>query len=146
MRGFRTVALVALAAVFVGIFGATAFAGEADVAGEGWLAARGKGSVTVDMGGTMRMRIDGDVVIRDVAGDMSVEIDGAAPPARGTVIRLEDFDGKVVVTGTHFVLRAEGTGAFVAKGHGFASLDGRGVYKTRDGAIHPWGGRVDLGS
>ena len=79
----RTIVLAALAAVFVGLLGATAFAGEADVSGQGWLAARGKGSVTVDRGGTFRMEVAGDVEIRDLAGDMTVRIDGAATRSTG---------------------------------------------------------------
>ena len=140
----RTIVLAALAAVFVGLLGATAFAGEADVSGQGRLAARGKGSVTVDMGGTFRMEVAGDVEIRDLAGDMTVRIDGAATRSTGTTIELEDFRGRLIVEGSHFVVHATGKGRFVAHGHGFAHLEGRGVYKTRDGELHRWNGDVEV--
>ncbi len=140
----RTVVLVALAAVFVGLLGATAFAGETDVAGEGWLAARGKGTMSVDMGGTLRMEVAGNVEIRDLAGDMTVRIDGADARSAGTSIDLTDFRGRIVVEGSHFVVHARGRGRFVAHGHGFAHLEGRGVYKTRNGDPQPWGGDVEV--
>lgn len=140
----RTLALAALAALFVGLLGATAFAGEADVAGRGWLAARGTGTMTVDMGGTLRMEVAGDVEIRDVGGDMKVWIDGTTARSAGTSIELNDFRGRLVVEGSHFVVRAEGKGRFVARGHGFAHLEGHGVYKTRHGDPQPWDGDVQV--
>lgn len=118
---------------------ALAAEGEATVDGRGWLHAYGTGHATLDMKGSLRMRIDGDVVIDDLAGDMTVEItSGPAPESLGPEIVLHDFHGTILVRGSHFVVDARGRMSFTAHGAGVAHLEGRGVYGTRGGRPHPW--------
>jgi len=56
---------------------ATEAAGDPTVAGRGWLAAMGSGDVEIDMGGHLRMWVEGDVILTDRAGDMHFVIRGS---------------------------------------------------------------------
>jgi hypothetical protein len=145
MRLRRTIALIALVALLVVAASAVALAeSEATVAGRGWLVARGTGTATLDMGGWIKMKIDGDVTINDFDGDLSVRIASSeaaldeAEDRRGPEVVLRDFEGYLVVRGSHFLLKATGTMKFKAHGHGFAYLVGEGIYKTRRGLVRPW--------
>jgi hypothetical protein len=154
MRFKKTIALVILAALLVVALSTTALAqDEATVSGSGWLAARGTGTATLDMGGWIKMKINGDVTINDFAGNLAVRIASSetalnqAEPRRGPEIALEAFEGYLAVSGSHFLLRADGKMKFKAHGHGFAYLAGEGIYKTRRGYVRPWDdptGRLDL--
>lgn len=116
------------------------------ISGTGILAAKGEGTVDLEMGGRLRMRLLGDVTITDNAGDMELRIrtaperdaQQAADPESGTVVTLEDFDGGLVVRGSDFTVHAEGQVAFVARGHGTAHLDGTGQFRTRHRDWTPW--------
>jgi hypothetical protein len=154
MRFKKTIALVALVALLLVALSAMALAqDEATVSGTGWLAARGTGTATLDMGGWIKMKIDGDVTVDDFEGDLAVRIASSenaldqAESRRGPEIVLEGFEGYLAVRGSHFLLRAAGTMKFKAHGHGFAYLVGEGIYKTRRGPVRPWDdatGRLDL--
>ena len=121
--------------------------GETTITGRGWLYARGTGEVSLDMKGTLRMQVDGDVSINDLAGDMTFEIEsGNAALAVGPEIELEDFHGTIIVRGSHYVVEAEGSMRFLAHGAGVAHLEGNGIWKTRHGGVHRWssGERIEL--
>jgi hypothetical protein len=141
------VLLVATLAVLAGGAVALAAEGETDIAGRGWLACRGRGVAELDMGGTLRLQINGDVTIEDVAGDARVFINDREDDdtARTTDIVLTDFEGGIKVTGSHFVVVAKGTMRFGAVGHGFAHLDGKGVCKYGPyRAWFRWTSRVEI--
>lgn len=122
--------------------------------GRGALWAKGRGVAILDMGGSLRMHIRGNVVINDLAGDATILIDpaGDAPETDratdgGTKVVLENFNGKIVVRGSHFRVRARGRMVFLAKGKGTAFLAGRGVWRTRHnhGVWSQGGFRLDFG-
>ncbi len=145
MRLRKAIAVVMLVALLLVALSAVALAdGEATVAGSGWLAARGTGTATLDMGGWIKMRVQGDVTINDFDGNLEVRVASSesaldrADPRRGPEIVLEDFDGYLAARGDHFLLRADGSMKFKAHGHGFAYLEGEGVYKTRRGPVRWW--------
>ena len=130
-----------VATLLVGATGSVALAAESDLAGRGWLACWGRGRVELEMVGTLWLQINGNVTIRDLEGDARVWINDGEDDtiARGTEIRLDDFTGGVVVKGSHFVVVAVGKGRFLAHGHGFAHLDGRGGCWLRpDGPLFRW--------
>lgn len=121
--------------------------------GQGKLWARGKGTAVLNMGGTLRMHIRGNVVITDIAGDATIVINGgeAAPPADlaedgGTTVVLENFTGNLFVKGSHFRVRARGRMVFVARGKGIAFLHGRGVWRTLHNRGRWSGDRLDIAS
>ena len=163
-RTISVSAALAIAVVaFAGVAGAQtddeAATGQATISGRGWLWAVGRGDATLDMGGKLRMLINGDVEINDVEGDMSVRIvsedalfddDPEGEDLFGPEAVLNDFEGGLVVTGTHFVVEASGTMHFFAQGHGVADLEGTGLYKTRKMRIpRTWshlGTRLELGA
>ncbi len=105
--------------------------------GRGKLWAKGTGTALMEVHGKVRMRIKGDVVIEDIAGDATIRIaDGpwrtfAEEAGDSTTIVLENFNGAVYVRGSHFKLDAHGRMAFVAKGKGRVYLEGDGVWRTR---------------
>ena len=145
MRLRKTIALVALTALLVVAFSTAALAdSEATVSGTGWLAARGTGTATLDMGGWIKMKVDGDVTINDFDGDLVFRIASteaaldSAEARFGPEIVLKDFQGYLTARGSHFLLRAEGSMKFLAHGHGFAYLVGEGIYKTRRGPVRTW--------
>ncbi len=106
--------------------------------GKGKLVAAGHGTAILNMGGTLSMRVRGNVTITDLAGDARIVI-GTSPEAPlsdratdgGTTVVLENFNGTIRVRGRHFRVRAVGTMSFVAKGKGTAFLHGRGWWRTR---------------
>lgn len=142
-----------LAVMMAGLFAlpATALAqegGEVTVEGRGRLHAKGTGEVDIDMGGHIRLRIDGNVTIVDNAGDMRVRLRGtsdANEQERSTNVSLTDFRGFVTVNGTDFSVTLDGQVLLHAQGRGEAHLVGDGVYKTRSGDTTAWNGLVELG-
>jgi len=145
MRFRKSIALLALTALLLVALSTVALAdSEATVSGRGWLAARGTGTATLDMGGWIKMKIDGNVSINDFDGDLAVRIASSeasldqAESRFGPEIVLEEFEGYLAARGSHFLLRAEGTMKFKAHGHGFAYLVGEGAYKTRRGPVRTW--------
>jgi len=122
-------------------------ASDVTLAGRGWLKARGTGTAHIEMGGFLRLRLEGDVTIVDHAGDLRVTVRGQSEDARraqadasGRVVLL-DFDGVVKLKGSHFEIDADGSMVIKAKGHGVAELDGDGVFRTRRGPWRDWDGR-----
>lgn len=122
--------------------------------GRGALWAKGRGVAILDMGGTLRMHIRGNVVINDLAGDATIVIEESGDAAEsdraadgGTKVVLENFSGSVVVRGSHFRVRARGRMVFLAKGQGTAFLAGRGVWRTPHnyGVWSQGGFRLDFG-
>ncbi len=106
--------------------------------GKGKLVAAGHGTAVLDMGGTLYLRIRGNVAITDLAGNARIAIDDGPESDvadravdGGTTVVLQNFSGTVKVRGRHFRVRAEGTMFFVAKGQGRAFLHGRGWWRTR---------------
>lgn len=148
MRRMRIGLIAALAAVMVlGVAVAAAAqedgSGSADVAGRGWLAAKGTGNATLDMGGWIKVRMDGDVAITNLGDDFEVRLrahdsDEAVTESVGPDVELNDYEGWVAVRGTHFLIEMEGDIAFRAHGHGVAYLEGTGIYKTRRGPVRVW--------
>ncbi|NNE73532.1 MAG: hypothetical protein HKN26_07710 [Acidimicrobiales bacterium] len=115
------------------------------ISGRGYLAAVGTGTMEVSMGGRLGMRIDGDIVITDHAGDLRVRVrnhnaesDRAEELTRTTTITLEGFRGQIGLKGSDFTIVAEGSGAFRARGAGTAYLDGEGKFRTRHRGWTPW--------
>lgn len=147
MRFRRTIVVMLVAMLAVMASGAVALAaeGELDIAGRGWLACRGRGVAVLDLGGTLRMQIIGDVTIRDLSDDARVFINDREDVTRTTEVVLTDFEGGIKVTGSHFVVVAKGLMRFVAVGHGFAELEGKGVckYGTYRNWFR-WNSRVDI--
>jgi len=137
---------IVLGIIAVMVFGgAVAFAqtgpdgDESVISGTGYLKASGSGTVSVDMAGAIRMAVDGDATIVDLAGDARVHI--ASPGARAaesealtgqSTYELTGFQGLIAVTGSDFTVEVEGFAAFRAKGSGTAELTGEGVWKTRN--------------
>jgi len=114
-----------------------------DVAGKGWLKARGTGNATIDMAGQIVVYIDGDVAITSLGDRFRVKLrtDRAQDyitESVGPDVLLEDFTGWLVVRGNHFVIEMEGSMKFKARGKGAAYLEGKGIYKTRRGHPHRW--------
>jgi len=147
---FVAVLMVTLGGLFALPAVASAQVDDPTVEGRGWLYAKGTGSVEIDMGGVIRMAIDGDLIVTDHAGDMQVDIDGGAqrfaePEGGGTDVILNDFSGTVRVKGSNFSVSFDGDIKLQAHGHGQAWLDGQGIYKTRRGPLRPWNGMVELG-
>ena len=150
--------LITLAFVLAGLFAlpATASAQEPSdpndvtVEGRGWLAARGDGHVDVDMGGRIRLRVEGDVVVVDHAGDIDIRLRGGAEAdeeqQRSTNVTLNDYRGAIHVRGTDFSVTVDGKVVLHAHGRGQANLDGQGIYKTRNGERTVWDGMVELGN
>jgi hypothetical protein len=140
-----------LALVLAGLFAlpgvASAQDGEATVEGRGWLWARGEGTVDIDMGGRIRLHVDGDVTVTDNAGDMRIRLRGGSGPEeeRATNVSLDDFRGTIHVHGSDFTVSVDGKVVLNAHGHGRAVLVGEGVYKTRHGDRMVWDGAVELG-
>ncbi len=106
--------------------------------GKGKLVAAGHGTAVLDMGGTLHLRISGNVTITDLAGNARIAIDDGLESDvadrasdRGTTVVLENFTGTVKVRGRHFRVRAEGRMFLVAEGKGRAFLHGRGWWRTR---------------
>ena len=147
--------LISALAVTVGIVLAPAgFASAQDdeptVEGTGWLAAKGSGSADIDMGGRLRVRVDGDVILTDHAGDMKVDLRGgsdrtAEATEDGADVILNDYVGRIRVQGTDFSIQIDGEVKLVARGRGQAWLEGQGIYKTRRGDPMVWDGMVELG-
>ncbi|KAG1649134.1 Carbon monoxide dehydrogenase large chain [Nymphon striatum] len=123
-------------------------AGDVTVEGRGWLAARGTGDVDIDMGGRIRLHVEGDVVITDHAGDMRVRFRSAPNAAEeertGNVV-LTDHRGAVGVVGTDFSISVNGKVVLKAHGRGQANLVGEGTYRTRNGDRTVWDGMVQIG-
>ena len=120
------------------------------VEGRGWLAAKGAGSVEIDMGGRLRMRVDGDVILTDHAGDMRFQIRGgnerdAEANESGLDVILNDVNGRLRVTGSDFSILVDGEVKLAAHGRGQAWLEGDGVYRTRSGDPTVWDGMVEIG-
>jgi hypothetical protein len=142
-----------LAVMMAGLFAlpATALAqegGEVTVEGRGRLYVKGTGDVDIDMGGHIRLRVDGNVTIVDNAGDMRVRLRGtsdANEEERSTNVSLTDFRGFITVRGTDFSVTLDGKVLLHAQGRGEAYLAGDGVYTTRNGDTKAWGGLVRLG-
>ena len=129
---------------------ATEAAGDPTVAGRGWLAAMGSGDVEIDMGGHLRMWVEGDVILTDRAGDMHFVVRGseereAENAEAGLDVILNDFRGILRVRGSDFSIDVDGEVLFLAHGRGEATLQGTGLYKTRYGNIRPWDGLVRIG-
>ncbi len=148
--------LVAVVAVLASLFvlPATAQAqeagdaGDVTVEGRGWLYARGTGDVDIDMGGKLRMRVDGNVTIVDNAGDMRVRLRGGSDSneeERTTNVTLTDYRGLISVRGSDFSVSVDGEVVLNAHGRGQAYLEGEGGYKTRNGDRTVWDGMVELG-
>ena len=150
----RTATALVLALAFVLALPAAAMAqseassSDATVAGRGWLKARGTGTAEVEMAGFMRLRLGGDVVIVDHAGDLKVTVRGQGIDARrqqtdadGRIV-LSNFDGVIKLKGSHFEVAAEGQMVIKAKGMGKATLTGEGVFRTRRGPWRTWNGNV----
>ncbi|MDJ0767645.1 MAG: hypothetical protein QNJ12_02585 [Ilumatobacter sp.] len=126
--------------------------GDPTVEGRGSLAAKGTGDVEIDMGGWIRLRADGDVILTDRAGDMRFVVrgvddrDGAPAEAEAdTEVILSDFTGGVYVRGSDFSVIVDGDVELFAHGRGQAWLEGSGLYKTRYGDVTAWDGMVELG-
>ena len=142
-----------LAVMLAGLFAlpATALAQDGDdvtVQGRGWLHAKGAGDVDIDMGGHIRIHVDGNVTIVDNAGDMRVRLRGASDSneeERSTNVSLTDFQGFINVRGTDFSVTVDGQVMLNAHGRGQATLVGEGVYKTRHGDRMTWDGMVRIG-
>jgi hypothetical protein len=120
------------------------------VEGRGWLAAMGSGDVEIDMGGHLRMWVEGDVILTDRAGDMNFVVHGseereAQNAEAGLDVILNDFRGVLRVRGSNFSITVDGEVFFLAHGRGEATLQGNGLYKTRYGNIRPWDGLVKIG-
>ncbi len=147
MKFKRTSTVLALAAValmaITPIAGAQETDGGPDVAGKGWLKARGTGNAAIDMSGKIRVYIEGDVAITSLGDRFRVKLrtDRAqdyVTESVGPDVVLNDFTGWLVVTGSHFVIDMEGSMKFKAIGKGAAYLEGNGLYKTRRGLVRPW--------
>lgn len=120
---------------------------EASFRGRGLLFAAGNGTADLDGRGTVRMVINGDVTIEDLAGDATVVIKSrpGEPDTQETVtstIVLEDFEGYIALRGTDWALTAEGAMVLLARGGGTAELTGQGVWHTK----HRFGFWSDEGS
>ncbi len=112
---------------------------ETELEGKGFLNASGSGTASLEMRGVLRIAVDGDVVIVDIAGDARVRIgssgqsrDDAEAFASQPTYELTDFQGAIRVVGSHFTVEVNGFTAFKARGGGQAELDGEGVWKTRN--------------
>lgn len=147
MRLKRITLVAALVAVMVlgmtAVAGAQEEGGKADVAGRGWLAAKGTGNATLDMGGWIKMKVAGDVAITNLGDDFEVRLraegsDEALTESVGPDVELNDYEGWLAVRGSHFLIEMEGDITFRAHGHGVAYLEGTGLYKTRRGPIRAW--------
>jgi len=144
----KTGVIVALVAILVMALAGVASAQEAesaqaDVWGKGWLKAKGTGNATLDMGGWIKVAIDGDVAITNLGDDFEVRLrvdgsDSYLTESVGPDVLLEEFEGWVGVRGNHFLIELEGELKFRAHGGGVAYLEGEGVYKTRRGPIKVW--------
>ena len=157
MKFKRTSVVLALAAValmaITPIASAQETDGGPDVAGKGWLKARGTGNATIDMGGKIRVFIDGDVAITNLGDRFRVRLrtDRAqdyVTESVGPDVLLQDFTGWLVVKGNHFIIEMEGSMKFKARGKGDAYLEGNGIYKTRRGHPRLWdpaGSEVRIG-
>ena len=105
--------------------------------GRGRLFARGPGHVVLNMDGTLRLRLHGNAVITDLTGDATIvvddgpETDFASASDGGTKLVLTNFNGWIYIEGSRFKVNARGGMAFVAKGKGWAFLQGEGVWRTR---------------
>ena len=104
--------------------------------GRGQLFARGTGHVVLNMGGTLRLRLNGSAVITDLAGDATIVVDDGpetdfAAAGDGTKVVLTNFNGAVYVRGSHFKVNTRGNMAFLARGKGWAFLQGDGIWRTR---------------
>ncbi len=141
-RRFATILALVLSALLVaGVAVAQDVDAEATgtvLHGSGFLYARGNGTAILNMGGELRMGARGDVTIIDFAGDATIVInDGPERSAAeasedgGTTIVLDNFSGAILVRGRRFRVRVDGATEFVARGHGTAFLEGRGVWRTR---------------
>lgn len=141
----RRLSIIAGVVVAVVLGGAVAFAQTAPttdstLSGSGRLEASGSGSVSIAMGGLLRMAADGDVTVVDRAGDAAVRIGSPGvraaeePTDKGTY-ELTGFQGVVRVAGSDFTVEVDGFAAFSARGEGTATLVGDGVWKSR----YRWG-------
>lgn len=147
MRFKRTSILLALATVAVMAVAPAASAHESeggpDVAGKGWLKARGNGEAAIDMRGKIRVYIEGDVTITNLGDRFQAKLRTDPDHAYitesvGPDVVLDDFTGWLVVRGEHFVIQMDGKMRFKARGKGAAYLEGNGIYKTRRGRPHLW--------
>lgn len=150
MNKFMFVVLIAIGGLLALPGVASAQVDDPDVAGRGWLYAKGTGSVDIDMEGRIRMRIAGDLIITDHAGDLRVELHGGADERQaeaqsGTDIILNDFAGVVHARGSDFSIHFDGDIKLNAHGRGQAWLEGQGVFKTRHGDRTVWSGMVTIG-
>ncbi|MCP4246851.1 MAG: hypothetical protein GY778_07360, partial [bacterium] len=110
---------------------------ERHLRGTGFLNASGSGSVSIEMGGIIRLAVEGDLTIVDLAGDARVHIvspgtgrAGAEELAGETTYQLDGFQGVVRVAGSNFTVEVDGFSAFKARGTGSAYLTGEDVWKT----------------
>lgn len=127
--------------------------GSGSVEGRGWVWAKGTGTAILDGAGLVRMAIDGDVVIYDLAGDAVVRIaaipEGDAAGAGAalqelsltTTYTLDNFRGRLQVVGSGFRIEAEGNMKFRGHGAGVVEVDGRGWWRSRH-ARGTWNGTV----
>lgn len=153
MNTFKKLTVGLLAVMMAGLVAlpATALAQDSDevtIEGRGRLHARGSGDVDIDMGGHIRIRVDGSVTITDNAGDMRVRLRGesdANEQERTTNVSLTGFRGFINVRGTDFSVAVDGQVVLHAHGRGEAYLVGEGVYTTRNGDTTTWDGLVRLG-
>jgi hypothetical protein len=146
--------LISALAVTVGLALAPAglAAAETDdptVESRGWLAAKGTGSVEIDMGGRLGLRVDGDVILTDHAGDMRFSVNGgeersAEAAESGLDVVLNDFAGAVRVRGSDFSILVGGEFMLMAHGRGQAWLEGTSLYKTRYGDVHVCDGMAEI--
>lgn len=158
MKFKRTSVVLGLAAVafmaLTPVAGAQETDAGPDVAGKGWLWARGTGTATIDMSGKIVVYIDGDVAITNLGDRFRVKLRtdrslDYMTESVGPDVLLEDFSGWLLVRGSHFVIEMEGPMKFKARGKGAAYLEGNGIYKTRRGHPHLWdpaGAEVRIGA
>lgn len=111
------------------------------ISGTGALVAAGIGNVELHGAGWVRLAMNGDLTITDLAGDAEIVIDPArdSAAADSTTIVLEGFEGVVTIKGSRFALSASGKfRRITAKGTGWVFLQGHGWYRASGGHFGRW--------
>ena len=121
-----------LAALFALVVPSIALA--ASGGGDGWLTVWGTGKGVVDGDGRITIRGNGDLYIRDHAGDTRIFIqgEGTRRELSNGWIHYRGFDGQATMDGTKITVAISGDHLrIVAYGSGRFALRGHGGYRTR---------------
>lgn len=125
-----------------------AFAETTVVKGDGKLAARGAGSVSIEATGTVELTGVGYLIINDPNGTAKIRFRGKARRIwkEGSTIHYQGFRGRIFVKGDNLKIHFNGrASSLLTKGSGKAVFNGKWIIYTRGRKVNaPNGSEVPI--